>query len=52
MLDVAEVGLMAEGGHVVPLLLGLHLSTPYAVEKDSTAENRLDVGVIIFVDVI
>ena len=47
-MDAAEVGLMAEGGPAVPCLLGLDLSTPYAVEKDSTVENRLDVGVILF----
>ena len=52
LLDAAEVGLMAEGGPVVPFLLGLDLSTPYAVEKDSTVENRLDVGVILFVHVL
>ena len=34
------------------MLLGLDLSTPYAVEKDSTVENRLDVGVILFVHVL
>ena len=47
MLDAAKVGLMAEGGHVVPSILDLDLSTPYAVEK-----VRLDVGVIIFVNVL
>ena len=52
MLDVAEVSLMAEGGPAVPLLLGLDLSTPYAIEKDSTIENRLDVDVILFVHVL
>lgn len=52
MLDVAEVGLMAEGGPAAPLLLVLDLSTPYVVEKDSTVENRLDVGVILFVHVL
>ena len=46
LLDAAEVSLMAEGGAAVPFNLGLDLSTPYAVEKDSTVENRLDVGVI------
>ena len=43
---------MAEGGLVIPSLLDLDLSTPYAVEKDSIVENRLDVGVIIFVHVL
>ena len=43
---------MAEGGPVVPLLLGLDLSTPYTVEKDSTFGNKLDVGVILFVHVL
>ena len=52
MLDAAEVSLMAEGGAAVPFNLGLDLSTPYAVEKDSTVENRLDVGVILFVHVL
>ena len=33
---------------MVPCLLGLDLSTLYAVHKDSTIENRLDVGVILF----
>ena len=42
---------MAEGGPAVPSLLDLDLSTPYAIEKDSTVENRLDVGVILFVNV-
>ena len=52
MLDAVEVGLMAEGGHAVPSLVELDLSTPYAIEKDSTVENRLDVGVILFVNVL
>ena len=52
MLDAAEVGLMAEGGPAVPCLPSLDLSTPYAVEKDNTVENRLDVGVILFVNVL
>ena len=52
MLDATEVGLMAEGGPAVPFLLVLDLSTPYAVVKDSTVENRLDVGVILFVNVL
>ena len=52
MLDATEVSLMAEGGPAIPFLLGLDLSTPYAVEKDSTVENRLDVGVILFVHVL
>ena len=43
---------MAEGGTAVPCLPGLDLSTMYAVDKDSTAENRLDVGVILFVHVL
>ena len=52
MLDAAKVGLMAKGGPAVPCLPGLDLSTPYAVEKDSTIKNRLDVGVILFVHVL
>ena len=52
LLDVAEVGRMDEGGPAVPSLLHLDLSTPYAVEKDSTVENRLDVGVILFGNVL
>ena len=52
MLDAAEVGLMAEGGPAVPFLLVLDLSTPCAIVKDSTVENRLDVGVILFVHVL
>ena len=44
---------MAEvSGPGVPFLLGLNLSTPYTVEKDSTIENRLDVGVILIVHVL
>ena len=43
---------MAEGGPVVPFLLVLDLSTPCAVVKHSTVENRLDVGVILFVHVL
>ena len=43
---------MADGGPAVLCLPGLDLSTPYAVEKDSTVENRLDVGVILFVNVL
>ena len=52
MLDAAEVGLMAEGGPAVPFLLVLDLSTPCVVVKHSTVENRLDVGVILFVNVL
>ena len=51
MLDATEVGL-TEGGLAVPFLLVLDLSTPYAVEKDSTIKKRLDVGVILFVHVL
>ena len=43
---------MAEGGLAVPCLLGLDLSTPCVVDKDSTVENRLDVGVILFGNVL
>ena len=43
---------MAKGGPAVPFLLVLDLSTPYAVVKHSTIENRLDVGVILFVHVL
>ena len=52
LLDAAEVGLMAKGGSAVPFLLVLDLSTPCAVVKHSTVENRLDVGVILFVNVL
>ena len=52
MLDVAEVGLMAERGPAVPCLLVVDLSTPLAVVKDSTVENRLNVGVILFGNVL
>ena len=52
MLDAAEVGLMAEGGPAVPSLLVLDLSTPCAVVIDSTVDNILDVGVILFVNVL
>ena len=52
MLDAAEVGLVAEGGPAVPFLLVLDLSTPCAIVKHSTVENRLDVGVILFVNVL
>ena len=52
LLDAAEVGLMAEGGPAVPFLLVLDLSTPCAVVKHSTVKNRLDVGVILFVNVL
>ena len=43
---------MGEGGPAVLFLLVLDLSTPYVVVKDSTVENRLDVGVILFVHVL
>ena len=43
---------MAEGGHAVPSLLVLDLSTPCLVVKHSTVENMLDVGVILFVNVL
>ena len=39
---------MAEGGPAVPCLLVVDLSTPFAVVKDSTVENRINVGVILF----
>ena len=52
MLDAAEVGLMAEGGPAIPFLLVLDLSTPCAIVKHNTVENRLDVGVILFVNVL
>ena len=52
MLDAAEVGLMAEGGPAVPFLLVLDLSTLCVVVKHSTIENRLDVDVILFVNVL
>ena len=43
---------MAEGEPAAPSLLVLDLSTPFAVVKDSTVKNRLDVGVILFVNVL
>ena len=52
MSDAVEVGLMAEGGPAVPFLLVLDLSTPCAIVKHSTVENRLDVGVILLVIVL
>ena len=52
MLDAAEVGLMAEGGPLVPSLLLLDLSTLCVVVKHSTVENILDVGVILFLNVL
>ena len=51
-INAAEVGLMAEAVPAVPYLPCLDLSTPYAVERYSTIENRLDVGVILFVHVL
>ena len=52
MLDVAEFGLMSVGGLAVPVLLVLDISNSCVVVKDSTVENRLDVGVILFVHVL
>ena len=52
MLDAAEVGLMAEGEPAAPSLLVLDLSTPCFVVKHSSIENILDVGVILFVNVL
>ena len=43
---------MVEGGPAIPCLLIIDLSTPFVVVKDSTVENRLDVGVILFVNVL
>ena len=43
---------MAEGGPAVPCLLVVDLSTQFAIVKDSTVENRLDVGVILFGNVL
>ena len=43
---------MAEGGPAIPSLLVLDLSTPCFVVKHSTVENILDVGVILFVNVL
>ena len=43
---------MAEGGRAVPCLLERDLSTPSAVGKDSTVENRHDVCVILFLHVL
>ena len=43
---------MAEGGPAVLFLLVLDLSTPCVVVKHSIVENRLDVGVILFVNVL
>ena len=36
----------------MPCLLVVDLSTPFVVVKDSTVENRLDVGVILFGNVL
>ena len=52
LLDAAEVGLMAHGGPAAPSLLVPNLSTPCLVVKHSTVENILDVGVILFVNVL
>ena len=52
MLDATEDGLMAEGGPAVPFLLGLDLSIACLVVKHSTVQNILDVGVILFVNVL
>ena len=52
LLYAEEVGLMAEGGPAVLFLLVLDLSTPCAVVKHSTVENRLDVGVMLFLNVL
>ena len=52
LLDAAEVGLIAEGRRAIPCLLERDLSTPYAIAKDSTVENRLDVDVILFLHVL
>ena len=52
LLDAAEVGLMAEGEPAAPSLLVLDLSTTYLVVNHSTVENILDVGVILFVNVL
>ena len=52
LLDTAEVSLMAKAGRAVLCLPERDLSTPYAVRKDSTVENRLDVGVILFLHVL
>ena len=43
---------MAEGDPTAPSLLVPNLSTPFAVVKDSTVENRLDVGGILFGNVL
>ena len=43
---------MAEGDPVAPSLLVPDLSTPCLVVKHSTIENILDVGVILFVNVL
>ena len=52
LLDAAEVGLMAEGEPATPSLLVHDLSTPCFVVKQSTVENILYVGVILFVNVL
>ena len=52
MLDATKVSLKAEGGPAVPFLLVIDLSTPCAVVKPSTVENRLDLGVILFLNVL
>ena len=43
---------MAEGDPSAPSLLVPDLSTPCLVVKHSTVENILDVGVILFVNVL
>ena len=43
---------MTEGGPAAPSLLVPELSTPCLVVKHSTVENILDVGVILFVNVL
>ena len=43
---------MAEGAPTAPSLLVLDLPTPCLVVKHSTVENILDVGVILFVNVL
>ena len=43
---------MGEGDPAPPSLIVLNLSTPCLVVKHSTVENILDVGVILFVNVL
>ena len=43
---------MADGGPAVPCLLIVDLSTLFAIVKDSTIKDRLDVDLILFGNVL